>query len=230
MSTNPSYDLRPCKPSEVEHLFKEYHGYKSGAGNFPTYCFAVFESGKPVAAFTWKVPAPGAAKSVCPACPNGVLALSRMVAVPREQRKLKHISKPLRRQMKFLIDRTRWPVLITYADEGEGHNGFVYKCSGWTPTLRAQRNVAIGPNGERVSTYTNGGRSKFEVVGKTWLQRFEDWACTPDEVGTWLEDHGWERVPIPGKVWKSGNSAGRWRNKNNHNQRQLELPMDTQIA
>lgn len=215
MSTLPSYDLREASPKEVEHLFLQYHGYKSAGGN-STYCFAVYENEIPIAAFKWKPPPPGAAKAVCPQCPSGVLALSRMVAVPKEQRVLRHISRPLRRQMKFLIDRTRWPVLVTYADEGQGHNGHVYKCSGWTATARAKRSIAVGDNGERVSTYANGSRSKYQRSGHTWLQRFEDWACTPEQATSWLEDHGWVRVPLLGRTWASGNPAHTWQRDSNH--------------
>jgi hypothetical protein len=83
-----------------------------------------------------------------------VLALSRMVAVPAEQRRLKHISKALKRQMR-LIDRSRWPVLVTYSDESVGHTGHVYKCSGWTPTTRKRvRTYAV--DGVRTSSYQNG--------------------------------------------------------------------------
>lgn len=31
-----------------------------------------------------------------------------------------------------LIDRDRWPILVTYADEGQGHTGAIYEASGWT--------------------------------------------------------------------------------------------------
>jgi hypothetical protein len=31
-----------------------------------------------------------------------------------------------------LIDRTRWPVLLTYADSGQGHTGAIYLAAGWT--------------------------------------------------------------------------------------------------
>jgi len=76
-----------------------------------------------VAAYAWQPPPPGASRAVCPEAPEGVLALSRMVAVPRDERRLQHVSTPLRRQMRVLIDRGRWPVLVTYSDEGQGHTG-----------------------------------------------------------------------------------------------------------
>lgn len=103
----PKYELRAASRDEVVELFEKFHGYKSLSASM-TYCFAVFEDSTPIAAYAWQPPPPGAAKSVCPEAPQAVLSLSRMVAVGKESRRLKHISKPLRRQMNHMIDRTRW--------------------------------------------------------------------------------------------------------------------------
>lgn len=204
----PSYDLRAARREEVLPLFEQHHGYKSLSASM-TYCFAVYEDEKPVAAYAWQPPPPGAAKAVCPEAPQGVLSLSRMVAVEPEHRRLKHIGKPLRRQMKRLIDRTRWPVLVTYSDEGEGHNGFVYECSGWTKTVRNKRPVNENAEGARCSSYSNGvhGKRNLKRAGSTWIQRWENRICAPGEAANWMADHGWVRVPIPGKTWANGRQA-----------------------
>jgi hypothetical protein len=188
----------------VRDLCVRYHGYGS-AGGVAVYSFAVYEHEVPVAAFSWQPPPPGAAKSMCPEAPAGVLSLSRMVAVPHEQRALRHISKPLRVQMHKLIDRTRWPVLVTYSDEGQGHTGHVYKCSGWQPTTRTRVAVRTHADGSRASRYANGSTGGRELVraGWTWVQRWEHWACKRAESATWLQAHGWERVET-GRVYRSG--------------------------
>lgn len=211
---DPMYDLRVATRDEVLPLFERYHGYKSLSRSM-TYCFAVIEDGRPVAAYAWQPPPVGAARAVCPEAPHGVLALSRMVAVPKAERRLKHISKPLRRQMNHRIDRTRWPALVTYSDEGQRnergdpHNGFVYACSGWTPTIRSRRPVHIDSAGARASTYSNGkhGRRDLGSAGWTWIQRWENFVCPRGEALAWMTAHGWERVAIPGKVWASGQPA-----------------------
>lgn len=205
---SPSYDLRLVTRDDVVALFEQYHGYKSVSASM-TYCFAVFENGAPVAAYAWQPPPPGAARAVCPEAPQGVLSLSRMVAVPKTERQLKHISKPLRRQMNHMIDRTRWPVLVTYSDEGQGHNGFVYQCSGWSPTVRSKRPVYEDDNGARRSSYSNGKHGRRELVkaGHTWIQRWEHRVCPSGEADTWMTSHGWVRVPVPGKRWANGNQA-----------------------
>ena len=214
MNRSPKYDLRETTLDVVRALFETHHGYKS-VSNSATYCFAVFEDDEPVAAYAWQPPPPGAAKSVCPEAPQGVLSLSRMVATPRPTddppgtRRLKHISKPLRRQMDHLIDRTRWPALVTYSDEGQGHNGFVYECSGWTATVKRKTPINENAAGARCSSYSNGkhGTRDLVRVGSTMIQRWENHVCTKGEAAVWMESHGWRRVPLVGKTWKSGRQA-----------------------
>lgn len=207
------FDIRSVPFDTVRALFANYHSYGEPNGKFFTYRFAVFEGDRVVAAYLWNPPAPGLARKVCPEEPQAVLTLSRMVAAPRAERALKHISKPLKYQMKYLIDRTRWPVLVTQVDLGEGHNGYVYECSGFTrvgtPTKVTH---TVNVKGDRISTYSCGKTSaaaKDNIAAgrkiKTELQLFEHRVCPPGQADKWWEDHGWVREPIPGKVWASGN-------------------------
>jgi hypothetical protein len=228
----PDYVIRKCPLEEVRELCRKYHSY-GGAGGMATYAFGVYEGQRMVAGYTWQPPPPNSAKSTCPGAPYAVLALSRMAAVPRDERELNHVSRPLRHQMKHLIDRTRWPVLVTYSDEGEGHTGHVYKCSGWTRTVRKKAPVYVDENGVRKSRYADGqnASSKLTRSGTTMLQRWEHWirehddvtksswspGCPPSsgemrpvDAAEWVARHGWRRVLIPGKTWSSGAPAARW--------------------
>jgi len=204
-------DLRPCSLSVVAEMVEKFHGY-GGMGASGTACFAVYENDEPVAAYSWQPPPPGAAKSVCPEEPGAVLALSRMVAVPREQRQLKHVSKPLRVQMKSLLDRSRWPVLVTYSDFGQGHTGYVYQCSGWTPTKVSERDTYTDATGVRISSYSAGAHRDTSELhkGTTVLQRWESWACPPGSVVSHMAAGGWSRRVIPGKTWRNGSPAHTW--------------------
>lgn len=202
--------LERCSLEIVRDLCVRFHGYGS-AGNASVYAWAVIENGVPIAGYSWQPPPPGAASSVCPEAPAGVLALSRMVAVPKSERVLRHVSKPLRQQMRRLIDRTRWPVLVTYYDEGQGHTGHVYKCSGWQKTTRTRRPVFTNEEGARVSSYSNGSHRSRKLVaaGHTWIQRWEHWACPQGEADLWMENYGWHRVAT-GHKYRSGNPAFKW--------------------
>ena len=209
-----SYKIELCDTSVVANLCKRYHPYGS-SGKVSTYSFCVKEYGRVVAVYGWQPPPIGCSKSVCPEAPQGVLALSRMAAVPRDERDLNHVSKPLRRQMKYLIDRTRWPVLVTFSDNGLGHSGHVYKCSGWTKTTTSRRRISVAPDGSRESCYKNGVSFSFMCNGTTTLQRWEHRICPKGEALRYMKQHGWFREPIPGKYWASGNQAHRWVNYTN---------------
>lgn len=202
------YDIKPVSLFDTKSLFKSNHGYKS-VGGTATYCFGVIENESIIAAYVWQPPAPGAALSVCNNMPAGVLSLSRMVAVPKTERVLKHVSKPLKHQMHKLIDRTRWPVLVTYSDSSLGHNGYVYECSGWEKTTTSVVPYYVDSEGSRVSIYSNGKRNKrTDIVlgGYATLQRWEHWVCPKNEVRNYMEQNGWFAVPT-GKLWRSGNPA-----------------------
>lgn len=208
--STPKYDLRPATIAEVAGLFARFHAYRS-VGKVHTYVFAVIEDERPVAAFTWQPPPPNSAKTVCPALPVGVLALSRMVAIPSDERRLRHVSKPLRRQMRRLIDRTRWPVLVTYSDASAGHTGYVYKCSGWRAV---DENLAqtLTVDGRRVSRYADGGAARHEgaVRGSALIKRWEHWITDNPRA---LFEQYWERVAIPGRCWRSGAQAFTYRRR-----------------
>lgn len=204
-----TFQLVEVSLAQVRPLFEQFHAYES-LGNLAVYAWGVIESGRIVAAYVWNPPPPGAAISVLPELPCGVLALSRMVAVPKSDRVLKHISKPLRQQIKHLIDRTRWPVLITYSDASCGHNGYVYKCSGWTPTVENEVDTLTTPDGKRMSRYSNGGMIDREgVKGTAIIQRWEHRVTDPAGAFNAI----WERVAIPGKKWRSGSQAYTYRKK-----------------
>ncbi|MGI9459534.1 MAG: hypothetical protein ACR2NF_06015 [Pirellulales bacterium] len=219
----PSYVIEPCSLDDVVDLCEKYHKYGS-SGVIHAYRLAVVEDSVPVAVYAWMPPAPGAAKTICPEFPQGVLSLSRMSAVPKAERRLKHISKPLRWQMKNIIDRTRYPVLVTYSDEGDprgdgrGHNGFTYQCSGWTKTARNRVNYYEDANGNRISSYNKGGRRDgVTPVGTTVIQRWEQWACDKGDALKHATEAGWQRAPImkkdgTPKLWRSGNQAYEWIN------------------
>lgn len=208
MSPRRSYQIERVSAKDVARLFEDYHAY-GGMSKSQTYLWAVIEDGRPVAAYSWQPPPYGCARSVLPDAPWGVLSLSRMVAVPRSERALNHISKPLRHQMKSLIDRTRWPALVTFSDEGLQHRGHVYRCSGWQQTTRSERAQWVDANGRRTSTYRNG-KHRMEgltCIGRNYIQRWEHHIVPPGEAAEHMREHGWNRVPIPGKVWRSGKPA-----------------------
>lgn len=189
-------------------LFERFHGYggMSGAGEI----WAAFENGEAVAAWTWQPPPFGAAKAVCPSFSQAVLSLSRMVAVPKAERTW-HLSKPLRWLMRHGIDRSRYPVLVTWSDEGEGHSGHVYVCSGWVRDGSRVSRRYEDAQGVRRSIRTNGGQKKegLTFVGESLITRWTHRICHSGTEHGFISENGWRAVST-GRVWRSGKPAVRY--------------------
>ena len=189
---------------EIRSLFETYHPYKS-VGKIGQ-IWVCKEREQIVAVWVFAPPALGTANSVS-MFHQSVLSLSRMVAIPKSQRTW-HISKPLKWIMKNGIDRTRWPVLVTYSDAGEGHCGHVYKCSGWTKTTTTVRKK-LKQNGVRVSV-RKGGKTveqKNASVEYCEITKWVNRVCPSGGEQIHMIVNGWIRIPIPGKKWASGNQA-----------------------
>ena len=115
--------------SEAVQLVKAFH-YSKSAPNTATACHGLVNpDGVRVGAAIWIPPTKNAAMSVCGVHPwTGVLCLSRLVVAPEVP--INGASFLLGRSMK-LIDRARWPVLVTYADTALGHTGAIYRATNW---------------------------------------------------------------------------------------------------
>lgn len=215
---HPQFTIRAIHRDIAAKMIAQFHAYKS-TPSVNVYCLGAFEKDKVtqeeklVAVFTWQPPAPGASLAICPEAPHAVLALSRMVALPREERQ-SNLARMLKWQMKNSIDRGRWPILVTYSDEGLGHNGDTYRLSGWNKTERASRRQFTNSDGERTSSYANGVCSTggLQSIGSAFIQRWEHKACANSEAALWVTSHGWKHQAIPGKKWRSGAQAYRWVN------------------
>lgn len=113
-------------------LVQAYH-YSRGASNTRTYLHGLY----PSAAFWdedcvgvawWIPPTRDAALATYPDRPEGVLCLSRLVVSPGVPKNA--CSFLLARSAK-LIPKQRWPCLVTYADEWQGHTGSIYRATNW---------------------------------------------------------------------------------------------------
>ncbi len=116
----------------ARHLVKDYH-YSRGASNTATYLHGLFPKdwhwyAQAVGCAWWIPPTKTAARAQAGDDWQGVLALSRLVIQPNTP---KNAASFLLSKSMFLIDRERWPVLVTYADEWQGHTGAIYRATGW---------------------------------------------------------------------------------------------------
>lgn len=113
-----------------QHLV-ELHHYAGGAANTATYRHGLIRRDAPgriMGAAIWIPPTKSAALATYPEDWRGVLALSRFVIAPDVP---KNAATFLLARSRKAIDRRRWPCLVTYADEWQGHDGLIYRLDGW---------------------------------------------------------------------------------------------------
>jgi hypothetical protein len=125
-------------PTQAEAVrFLRLHHYARGASNSSTYRHGLYRAdpavaplvGELVGVALWIPPTREAAMTVAGDAWRGVLALSRLAVAPGLG--TNGASLLLGRSMR-LIDRERWPWLLTYADTGCGHTGGIYRATNWT--------------------------------------------------------------------------------------------------
>lgn len=108
--------------------------YAAGAANTSTYLHGLFREGdifdeQCQGVAWWIPPTKSAALATFPSNWEGVLALSRLVILPGVP---PNACTFLLSRSRALINASRWPCLVTYADEGQGHTGAIYKADNWT--------------------------------------------------------------------------------------------------
>jgi hypothetical protein len=121
-----------CEMDTATALVTEEH-YSKGTSNTATYLHGLYPAGwhwyaDCVGVAWWIPPTKSAAQKWLPENWEGVLSLSRLAIQPDVPPNACSflISKSVR-----LIDRKRWPVLVTYADTWRGHTGAIYRACGW---------------------------------------------------------------------------------------------------
>ena len=126
--------------------------YSHGTSNTSVYCHGLFPrdwfwATEAVGVAIWLPPTKTAAQSFSENW-RGVLALSRLAV--QDEIPTNAESFFIRHSMD-LVDRKRWPVLISYADEWRGHTGAIYEASGWTECGRTKPERTYVLNGRMIS-------------------------------------------------------------------------------
>jgi hypothetical protein len=121
--------VEPLEQSEAVAFLERVH-YSGGAPNTSVARHGLrrADGGELRGVALWLPPIRQAALSVHPGDPRGVLALSRLAV--DDEVPVNGASFLLAASMRAL-DRSRWPVLLTYADTRHGHTGAIYRATGW---------------------------------------------------------------------------------------------------
>lgn len=126
------WSVRPVNLAIGQRLTQLYH-YAAGGSNTATYMHGLFRAGELfdlqcLGLAWWIPPTKSAAQATYPENWQGVLCLTRLVILPDVPKNAATFL--LARSVK-LIDRSRWPCLVTYADTWRGHSGGIYRASNW---------------------------------------------------------------------------------------------------
>lgn len=135
--------------------------YARGASNTATYLHGLYPAGwhwysQCVGVAWWIPPTRTAAEALAGDDWRGVLSLSRLAIEPGVPTNACSflLSKSVR-----LIDRRRWPVLVTYADSWRGHTGAIYRACGWAYDGETKPEAVYTLRGRMVARKA-GGRTR----------------------------------------------------------------------
>lgn len=117
-------------PIAAARALVEAHHYAKGAANTATYVHGLYRVNDETlyGVAWWLPPTRAAAFATYPADWKGVLSLSRLVIVPGVP---KNACTFLLARSRKLIPDDRWPCLVTYADDWQGHAGGIYLADNW---------------------------------------------------------------------------------------------------
>lgn len=128
----------------------EKNHYAKSASNTAVYLHGLFRKGdyRCWGVAWWIPPTKSAALATYPENWQGVLMLSRLVTIPEAPA---NSCSYLIGQSRRLIDRERWPCLVTYADEWQGHKGGIYLATNWSFVGRTKPEATYLLNGKLVA-------------------------------------------------------------------------------
>lgn len=121
--------VRACTLEEARVLVARYH-YTGGGSNTRTFSHGLYRVTSDIAeGVTWWIPPTKSAALSVDEEWQKVISLTRLVIVPGMPTNA--ASFLLGRSMRMIRDDGRYRTLLTYADEGQGHTGAIYRATNW---------------------------------------------------------------------------------------------------
>jgi hypothetical protein len=154
---------------EALDLVRAFH-YAKGAANTSTVRTMMRRAsdGVAVGAALWMPPTARAAKGLAArllgdaSLHKRVLVLSRLVVAPGEPQNAAGML--LGHSTREVVAAKRWALLATYADEAQGHQGTIYRATGWTFDGFTVPTRTWWLNGRQVSAFAARPRSIPEMT------------------------------------------------------------------
>jgi hypothetical protein len=151
------YEVIACPFKDAVALVKKHH-YAKGSANtaVASHCLVRRSDGQVVGASLWMPPIRKAAVAAARDLDvdwRDVLSLSRLVVAPGEPKNATGML--LSRSMRMVP--ARWRGFVTFADQGQGHEGTIYKATNWLDKgLRRGAPTWVDADGRQVSLKSAG--------------------------------------------------------------------------
>lgn len=160
------YEIKPVTQSTALDLVTRYHYAKGGSntGTFRHGLFKISDGENPLGVAWWIPPTKSAALSVSDDW-RTVLCLTRLVVIPGMP--TNSASFLLGASIKAIRRDGRFKTLVTYADEGQGHSGAIYRATNWTYAgVRPGDPVYLTESGRQVARKAGGvTRTNAQMLG-----------------------------------------------------------------
>lgn len=165
--------VRTIPLRDVQDMVKRYH-YAGGGSNTATFRHGLFYDDALIGCAWWIPPTKSAAIANWSGDWRDVLTLSRLVCIPGSPRN--SASYLLARSTKEICRDGRYKMLLTYADEWQGHTGQIYRAAGWR-YMGKTRPEATFVNSEGVMMGRKRGpktltRAEMDALGFRMIGRF----------------------------------------------------------
>lgn len=149
----------------------ERHHYAKGCSHAGVYWHGLFDDcGFLVGVAQWLPPTRPAAESVAGERWREVLSLSRLCVLPDVPKNA--CTYIIANSIKRIRKEGRFSVLLTYADQSQGHTGLIYKAAGWIKlSLTKPTRRWIDPaTGRQVSVLATKSRTKEQMLELGYVQ------------------------------------------------------------
>lgn len=156
------YVVRRVPHAEASALIREHH-YAGGSANTSSESFGLFRRDALVGAALWMPPTRVCAETIDPVEWRRVLALSRLAVAPSEPTNAESLF--IGDMMRTLNAEQRWTAAVTFADESQGHEGTIYKATGWRYLNRTKPEPRwLDANGKQVSRLSTKSRTAADMT------------------------------------------------------------------
>lgn len=152
-------------PHRVGAALVRAHHYARGCANTSVCCHGLVRvsDGAVVGAALWMPPTRVCAESVRGADWRAVLSLSRLVVAPGEPQNAATLL--IGGGIRLLRRDPRWRSLVTFADEGQGHDGAIYRATNWEYVGRTKPERAwFDAEGKMVAKKASKSRTHAEMA------------------------------------------------------------------